>query len=65
MSSMFYRIKLLTPFFNNNNNMFNTSFIQLIILFFLVFLLFGDVKKITSNFLNLKTFFKNYIKKNN
>jgi len=45
--------------------MFNTSFIQLIILFFLVFLLFGDVKKITSNFLNLKTFFKNYIKKNN
>ena len=38
--------------------MFNTSFFQLIILVFLLFLLFGDFNKVRVNFFKIRKFFK-------
>jgi len=43
--------------------MFNTSFFQILILIFLLFILFGDFKFFLNNFANVKTFFKKVIKK--
>jgi len=39
--------------------MFNTSFFQFLILIFLIFLLFGDTKKMYSNFKEIKKSFFN------
>lgn len=44
--------------------MFNTSFLQLIILVFLLFLLFGDFSKVRVNFFRIKNFFQDKEKKN-
>ena len=43
--------------------MFNTSFFQLVILIFLLFLLFGDFNKLFFNLSEFKNYFKKKEKK--
>lgn len=44
--------------------MFNTSFLQILILMLLVFVLFGDFKKFSINFSDFKNLIKKSQKKN-
>lgn len=43
--------------------MYNTSFLQFLILLLLLFVLFGDFKKFSTNFLDVKNFFIKTFKK--
>lgn len=41
--------------------MFSVSFFQIIVLFLLIFLIFGDLNKIKENFLKIKEFLKKFL----